>query len=405
VLFEFHIPSALRIASEACVVEILKDAGSAGMHVEEIAQKTGVDSIMLARSLRLLATHYVFIEVKPNVFSNNRISSIMDTNKGSEVVIAIAKEKISRPVDGTADNVQGQKYTDTSGVVALVEQCTDEVFKSSAYTPDVFLSKDYSKTPFQRALKFDGSMWEFFEKYPGYLQRIQMAMTGFSKLQPHQQAFTGFEWSELESGALVVDVGGGNGSEAFEISKKAPQVRIIVQDRAETIEQVTLPTWNSNEEQRSLLKSQKVELQGHDFFKQQPSEIISKAAVFHLRFITHDWPTAECITILKQLRASAGKHTKLLLVDQLVPYACPVPAKYINIKGASPISAPSPLLANLGQMNSDVYLTDFTMAALLNAQERTLGEFHDMLKDSGWDIEVIHQAVGSSLSQIVCKGT
>lgn len=107
---------------------------------------------------------------------------------------------------------------------------------------------------------------------------------------------------------------------------------------------------------------------------------------------------------MKQLRASAGEHTRLLLVDQLVPYACPVPAKYISIKGASPVLAPPPLLANLGQMSSDVYSTDFTMAALLNAQERTLGEFHDMLKESGWDIEVIHQAVGSSLSQIVCKG-
>jgi hypothetical protein len=36
-------------------------------------------------------------------------------------------------------------------------------------------------------------------------------------------------------------VGGGNGSESFEIAKKAPHIRIIVQDRDQTIQQVALP--------------------------------------------------------------------------------------------------------------------------------------------------------------------
>jgi hypothetical protein len=57
--------------------------------------------------------------------------------------------------------------------------------------PDVVFSGDYSKTSFQRALNFDGSMWEFFEKYPGYLQRIQMAMVGFIGTQPQQKLFKG----------------------------------------------------------------------------------------------------------------------------------------------------------------------------------------------------------------------
>jgi len=67
------------------------------------------------------------------------------------------------------------------------------------------------------------------------------------------------------------------------------------------------------------------------------------------------------------------------------------------------LSAPYPLLANFGEAYSDVYTTDFTMAALLNAQERTLGEFKEMTKAAGWEIEHIYQTVGSSLSQIVCR--
>jgi precorrin-6B methylase 2 len=51
----------------------------------------------------------------------------------------------------------------------------------------------------------------------------------------------GFDWSQLPQDALLVDVGGGNGSESFEIAKKASHIKIIVQDREETIKQVTTP--------------------------------------------------------------------------------------------------------------------------------------------------------------------
>jgi hypothetical protein len=68
---------------------------------------------------------------------------------------------------------------------------TDEVFKSSAFLPSVVLSNDFSKTSFQKALQFNGTMWEFFEKNPGYLQRIQMAMVAWTKLQPQQKLFKG----------------------------------------------------------------------------------------------------------------------------------------------------------------------------------------------------------------------
>ena len=39
-----------------------------------------------ARALRLLATHHVFVEVSPNVFANNSLSSILDTGKSTEAL-------------------------------------------------------------------------------------------------------------------------------------------------------------------------------------------------------------------------------------------------------------------------------------------------------------------------------
>ena len=44
--------------------------------------------VLLARILRLLATNYIFTEVTPDVFANNRLSSVLDTGKPVEELLA-----------------------------------------------------------------------------------------------------------------------------------------------------------------------------------------------------------------------------------------------------------------------------------------------------------------------------
>ena len=43
---------------------------------------------LLARILRLLATNHIFVEVSPDVFANNRLSSVLDTKKSVEELLA-----------------------------------------------------------------------------------------------------------------------------------------------------------------------------------------------------------------------------------------------------------------------------------------------------------------------------
>ena len=38
--------------------------------------------------MRMMATHHIYREVKPDVFTNNRISSLLDTRKPSAEIIA-----------------------------------------------------------------------------------------------------------------------------------------------------------------------------------------------------------------------------------------------------------------------------------------------------------------------------
>ena len=46
------------------------------------------DSVPSTRVLRLLATNHIFIEVSPDVFANNRISTVLDTGKPVEELIS-----------------------------------------------------------------------------------------------------------------------------------------------------------------------------------------------------------------------------------------------------------------------------------------------------------------------------
>src|SRR5438477_10152959 len=82
--------------------------------------ETMTPALGLGHILRLLATHHITREVAPNVFANNRISSMLDTGKDPHDLItrcALAKRKYGSA--DTARSPQG-KYDDTNGIAAFV---------------------------------------------------------------------------------------------------------------------------------------------------------------------------------------------------------------------------------------------------------------------------------------------
>jgi O-methyltransferase domain len=62
----------------------------------------------------------------------------------------------------------------------------------------------------------------------------------------------------------------------------------------------------------------------HNFFDEQP---IKDAEVFLMRATIHDWGFSYAVKILRRLRDAAvvGK-TKLLMIDNIIPYACKTPS-------------------------------------------------------------------------------
>ena len=96
---QYHLPACLRFLEASHLVEILRAAGPAGVHIQELSKLLDVEegnlgsvyflvdnrqvthNTSLGHILRLLATHHITREVRPNVFANNRISAIMDSGR------------------------------------------------------------------------------------------------------------------------------------------------------------------------------------------------------------------------------------------------------------------------------------------------------------------------------------
>ncbi|KAJ7113840.1 O-methyltransferase [Mycena epipterygia] len=391
----FHLSSCLLAASELNVVEILREAGPKGADATDIAAPARVDPNVMARILRLLATHQIFREVSPGVFANNRVSSTLDKGKPSSVLFS-----------NRADRLVG-----SSGIAALSEHTADIGGKSGVYLADSLINPN-GKIPFNLAYKTEEPLFTWMQKPENSynVSRFAVAMQGTAATEPTELIFQGasvslinnisFDWNQLPSGGSIVDVGGGIGYLSLSIAKRYPQLRVVNQDLGPAIE-LSKEFWR--EQFPAHLDAQMVEFNVHDFFTPQP---VKDAAVFLMRYILHDWPDVQATTILGHLRAAALSTTKLVIVEKIVPFASNESLEASStqkIPGAARPTAEPPLLPNWGVATADLYLYDMTMHTLLGGIERTLEGFSDVLMKSGWKLVEVHHCPGSQLSHLVAS--
>ncbi|KAK0450283.1 uncharacterized protein EV420DRAFT_1338011 [Desarmillaria tabescens] len=443
----YHLPACLRLLEASNTVEILREAGPNGLHVTMIAEKNGIEKRKLAHILRLLATHHILREVAPDVFANNRISSLVDTGKSTQEVTSSPEAK----------------FRDTNGIAAFVGLSTDELFKSSAYITEAYLySSDAHKNtnepthaPFNFAFGCEGV--GFFgwlegegikggrvngpERVSGMLpgsedaaivenrrglkpsnvnsllnsnryrlERFGAAMTGTDSWEVPGAVLNGFDWHALPRGSIVVDVGGGIGSTsmflAHAFSNPADEdsigLKFIIQDRPIVVE-MGERQWRSKCPE--LLDPDIAQFQVHDFFTPQP---VKNAAVYFLRVILHDWPDSFAQRILLRLREAAADDTKLVIADFVLPLACEDDFSSkgdSGVIGAETTLAPAPLLPNLGKASAHAYWMDLTMQSVFNGQERTLREIVSLAASAGWKVTKLTKAPGSLFGHIIAVPT
>ncbi|KAF8626087.1 hypothetical protein AX15_005085 [Amanita polypyramis BW_CC] len=364
---------AIRLCLESHVTEILREAGPEGLHVDDIAAKNGMDAQKLARCLRFMATQHIYREVKPDVFTNNRVSSMLDTLKPSKDIIADPEHK----------------FDNTNGFTALASLRLDDIFKGSSYLyenesdPKTAKSQQPEDAPYARALGIKKPLFEYYAQPEqcAKQRKFNIAMRGF--VQSRKEILTAYDWQSLPDNSLIVDVGGGIGSIPLVLAQSFGKLRFIIQDHPKVIED-GLKVWN--QEMPEALSTGRVRFEAHNFFETQLQKDVS---VFFMRRVMHDWSDEYCRKILKPLREAATPNTKLVLMDSLVPYACHDPRN--DILGAAPKEAPAPLLANWGISNSMTYIVDMCMMVVHNSQERTIDQFDRLLKSSGWKISAVRR--------------
>ncbi|KAJ7849664.1 hypothetical protein B0H14DRAFT_2356076, partial [Mycena olivaceomarginata] len=85
---EYHLPGCLRVLEAAHVVEVQRDGP---VHVCEIVARTGIAGEAwwgAPHILRLLATHHILREAAPDVFTADRISSLIDAGEPLRELVA-----------------------------------------------------------------------------------------------------------------------------------------------------------------------------------------------------------------------------------------------------------------------------------------------------------------------------
>ncbi|KAI5829924.1 S-adenosyl-L-methionine-dependent methyltransferase [Schizophyllum commune Tattone D] len=376
--------AALAVAIDGYVAEILRDHPN-GLHYKDIALRNGVNADKLGRILRKLASVHIFTEVAPDVFANNRLSSVLDTHKSVQ--------------DIQADPVE--HFTGSQGIGSYTYKITDADLKSAANLSETLKDPDYGnedigeKSALSYTFKTPLGMYDWLEQ-PGNERRLACfsdAMRAqITSLQPpNAVVLEGFDFSALDPGSKVVDVAGGIGHVTMAIAKQFPGLHFVLEERPAVLDQ-------AKEFWRKELPGASIEFVPQDFFQPQ---VIQDASVFLLFHILHNWGKTRAVQILQNLREAAGPNTKLIIGDMIIPHASyEQPAVASKIKGADKLLSPiSPFLAP-GRAEQGTTL-DMLMLTDLNGEERTLGRFVDLLRAGGWSIVEVHHIPGAFDSHMV----
>jgi len=236
----------------------------------DLARLTETDALSLTRALRALSSFGAFQEVAPGVFANSPVSDLFRNR--------------------------------TAGL----RNCA--LFYGSDHYLKSATALGHSVVTGQSATQHvhGESVWEHFRKHPEEAEAFNRAL-GELRGNEHQQIADAYDWSGVNT---VVDVGGGVGSLLVAILEKRPAMRGVLLEQTEVLSHAE-PVLS----QRGV--RDRVEFIAGSFL----DPIAAVGDVWTMCQVLHDWPDAQCLTILQRCR-DAMRPTDRLLVAEMIPVPC-----------------------------------------------------------------------------------
>ncbi|KAH8812830.1 S-adenosyl-L-methionine-dependent methyltransferase [Xylogone sp. PMI_703] len=321
IMNDHTIAASLHAISHFKVAQAVPLTGS--ISFADIAKATGLSELNVARFIRRAAINRIFIESSPGQVSHTSSSKLLATD---------------------------------SNIQALIGHMSEEAFPASARIVEALEKFPYSGEPDQSpfTLTFGSSFFERKMKQPETMQRFVQAMSSWSKGDGSAHMRDGYDWAALPKGATVVDVGGAGGHISLAIAQKFPDLQFIVEDQPPVASQAQALIASFPED-----VSKRVKFIPHDFFQPQPEEAIG-AAAYILRYVFHDWSDVYAKKILANLLKVMKKDSRLLIADAVMPPTGVLPRSQEEILRSF----------------------DISILAQLNAQERTLEMWEQLVKNS-----------------------
>ncbi|KAL6721636.1 hypothetical protein ACLMJK_000740 [Lecanora helva] len=318
-----HAPAALMVIIRMGVVTTLVESNqpkTAG----ELSELCGGDELLIVRMMRPLLALGVFRETDVKTYTSTPISQVLTAPpliNGYQFMFEAATRSLANM----------PKYLESTG------------FKNVNGAPG----------PFQSSHNTQDGMFQWLIKNPSMMSNFNTFMAG--SLETRKDWFRTFPIDEIllkdvrkndSESVLLVDIGGGEGHDIEAFHKNFPEApgKLILQDLPSTIDNI-----------KSLDPA--IIQQKHDFFTKQP---VKGARAYYLRYIFHDWPDQDCITIMKHTAAAMTPgYSKLLIFEWILP-----------AKGTPLYPA----------------LLDINMMALLNGMERTEAQWTRLLTEAGLEV-------------------
>ncbi|MFF7234676.1 methyltransferase [Streptomyces sioyaensis] len=150
---------------------------------------------------------------------------------------------------------------------------------------------------------------------------------------------------DLEGVSVAVDVGGSTGALVHALMKSRPELTGAVLDLPQVADDAAQAAKEAGVSDRFRMVS-------GDFFVEVPA-----ADLYLLKMILHDWDDAQCVTILRNCRASAKPGARAVIIESVV--------------------------GGVGEP-SFAALLDMNMLAVMHGQERDLSAFDALYVASGW---------------------